>query len=298
MKLIGKTNIDFIGKRYISISFSILLILITIVSLIIHKGPNLGIDFTGGILVQIKFKQLPKLLELRNILSEGGINNPELKTFPGINSVIIQIKTKQEESEQITTKIKDIFLKKNIEFNVERVEFVGPKIGKYLSNRAILSILLSFLGIIIYVALRFKSSIWGVSGVIALIHDVFITMGLLSILNREITLNVIAALLTLAGYSINDTIVIFDRIRENLTLQRKEPLDKILNISINQTLSRTIITSLTVELVLLVLFLLGGEVIHDFALSLLFGCFIGTYSSIFIASPIVYEWILFRTKRK
>ena len=157
---------------------------------------------------------------------------------------------------------------------------------------ALLAILFSFLGIIVYVAFRFKSGIWGVAGVIALVHDVFITVGLFSILGLEIDLTVVAALLTLAGYSINDTIVIFDRIRENTVLMRKETIGKIMNTSINQTLSRTIITSLCTELVVVALFFFGGEVIHNFSFALLFGMVIGTYSTMFIASPIVYEWIM------
>ncbi|MFN3967222.1 MAG: protein translocase subunit SecF, partial [Endomicrobiia bacterium] len=182
-------------------------------------------------------------------------------------------------------------------FIIERTEFVGPSIGRHLTKRAIYAILLSLLGIIIYVGIRFKSTVWGVSGVVALAHDVFITIGLFSVLNKEINLTVIAALLTLAGYSINDTIVIFDRIRENLSLLRKEPLEKIINTSINQTLSRTIITSLTTELVVIALFFFGGKVIHDFSLAFLFGCIIGTYSSIFVASPMVLEWINYRTRK-
>jgi preprotein translocase SecF subunit len=175
---------------------------------------------------------------------------------------------------------------------------VGPRIGKYLTNRALLAIILSLSGIIIYVAFRFKSPVWGISAVIALLHDVFIVLGLFCIFDKEITLTVIAAVLTLAGYSVNDTIVIFDRIRENLSLMRKETLNKIINTSINQTLSRTAITSLTTEFVLLSLFFLGGEVIHDFSFVLLFGVVIGTYSSIFIASPIVYEFMISRTHKK
>jgi preprotein translocase subunit SecF len=298
MRWLNKMNYDFIGKRYTFMSISLAMIVISVISIVFHGGLNLGIDFMGGVLVQVKFDKPVDIGELRTQFTSGGLQNYNLQNFPNDNMIILRIKGKLENSAELLKIIRDSLTKLTGSpvTNIERVEYVGPVIGKYLAKQAVYALLLSFLGIIVYVAFRFKSSVWGVSGVIALVHDVFITVGLFSVLNREINVMIIAALLTLAGYSINDTIVIFDRIRENLTLLRKNPLAKILSDSINQTLSRTIITSLTVESVLLALFLFGGEVIHDFSLALLFGCFIGTYSTVFIASPIVYEWLTYRAK--
>ncbi len=300
MKLLSNTNIDFINKRYIFFGISLTLVVITILSIIIRGGLNLGIDFTGGIMTEIKFSEPVDLTTIRKILSRVDIPKFELQSVPKRNSVIIRVKGTEEIIEILSSKIKTTFEKsKEIPQNpiIERTEFVGPTIGKHLTKRALYAIILSLFGIIIYVGIRFKSTIWGISGVIALAHDVFITVGLFSVLNREIDLTVVAALLTLAGYSINDTIVIFDRIRENLSLLRKESLEKIINASINQTLSRTIITSLTTELVVIAIFFFGGEVIHNFSLAFLFGCFIGSYSSIFIASPIVFEWTRHSAKK-
>lgn len=284
-----KTNFDFVGKRNIFFGFSGLLILISVISIFFHKGLNYGIDFTGGTLVQLKFSRHIPLSDIRSILSKNGINC-ELQDFPQQHSIIIRIKKGTDEG--IAKKIVEIFKTEipNNPFELERTEYVGPTIGKHLINQAFFALFWSFVGIIIYVAFRFKSGIWGFAGVIAIMHDVFITVGLFSVLNREISITVIAALLTLAGYSINDTIVIFDRMRENMRLYRKETLYQLINRSVNETLSRTIITSLTVFLVLLSLFFLGGEVIHDFSLALLFGVVIGSYSTIFVAAPIVYEW--------
>ena len=301
MRWLNKMDYDFVGKRYLFMVCSAVLIVISIISIIAHRGLNLGIDFTGGVLVQVKFDKPVDIGELRGLFSSAKLPNYNIQNFPVDNTIVLRIKGNLGQSDVILKSIKEVLDKISIggvviPSTVERVEYVGPVIGKYLARQAVYALLFSFLGIIVYVAFRFKSSVWGVSGVIALVHDVFITVGLFSLFDREITVTIIAALLTLAGYSINDTIVIFDRIRENFTLMRKSSLDKIINVSINQTLSRTIITSLTVEMVLLSLFLFGGEVIHDFSLALLFGCFIGTYSTVFIASPLVYEWLTYRAK--
>ncbi|MEW6557354.1 MAG: protein translocase subunit SecF [Elusimicrobiota bacterium] len=294
IQLFKKTNFDFVGKRKSFFAVSSILILISIFSIFFHKGLNFGIDFTGGTLVQLKFNQLISLGDIRSALLKNGINC-ELQDFPQQHSVIIRIKKGTDEG--IAKKIQQILSTEiqNNPFELERTEYVGPTIGKHLINQAFFALFWSFVGIIVYVAFRFKSGIWGVAGVVALIHDVFITIGLFSVINKEISITVIAALLTLAGYSINDTIVIFDRMRENIRLYRKETLYQLINRSVNETLSRTIITSLTVFLVLLSLFFLGGEVIHDFSLALLFGIVIGSYSTIFVAAPIVYEWEIKKT---
>ncbi|MFH1540326.1 MAG: protein translocase subunit SecF [Elusimicrobiota bacterium] len=294
MQFFKKTNFDFVGKRNIFFVISGSLILISILSIFFHKGLNFGIDFTGGTLVQLKFSQHVQLSDIRSTLSKNGINC-ELQDFPQQNSIIIRVKKGADES--IAKKIQDIFKLdiSNNSFELERTEYVGPTIGKHLVNQAFFALFWSFVGIIVYVAFRFKSGIWGFAGVIAIMHDVFITVGLFSILNREVSITIIAALLTLAGYSINDTIVIFDRMRENIRIYRKESLYELINRSVNETLSRSIITSLTVFLVLLSLFFLGGEVIHGFSLVLLLGVVIGSYSTIFVAAPIVYEWEMRKT---
>jgi preprotein translocase SecF subunit len=175
-------------------------------------------------------------------------------------------------------------------FIVERVEIVGPVVGQHLVNQALLAFVFSMVGISIYVAFRFKRWVWGITGVFALVHDVFFTVGFMAIMGREMSVTVMAALLTIAGYSINDTIVVFDRIREHLRSRQKQPLDQLMNRSFNETLSRTIITSLTVFLVLIALLIFGGEVIRDFAIAMTFGVVVGTYSSIFVASAMVYDW--------
>jgi len=289
MKIFFKEpNIDFLKIRHYAFILSGILIGITFISIIIHKGLNLGVDFRGGLVLQVSFEQKIQLSELRKLISLSDIKEYSLQDFVNQNIVVIRIKGTQKE--EIASQVKNIISQLNVKFNIDKIEYVGPVIGKYLTKQALLSIVFSFLGIIIYVAFRFKSGVWGVSGVIALVHDVLVAIGVLSVLNYEITLEVIAALLTLAGYSINDTIVIYDRIRENFTLMKKQSLYEIINKSINQTLSRTIITSLTVEFVLLALLLFGGEVLRGFSLALFVGCISGTYSTIFIATAIVYDW--------
>jgi preprotein translocase subunit SecF len=283
-----KVNFDFVSKRYVFFGLSGLLIAVTIYSVFFGKGLNYGIDFTGGTVIELKFSQPLPLSAARDMLSKNGYSC-DLQDFPKDNVIIIRLKSTEQ---GISDKIQNVFrtgIPQN-SFELARAEFVGPTIGRHLRNQAFFALFWSFIGIIVYVAFRFSSGIWGVAGVIAIIHDVTITVGLFAVLGREMTLTVIAALLTLAGYSINDTIVIFDRMRENIRKDRKASLYDIINRSVNETLSRTIITSLTVFLVLVSLFFFGGEVIHDFSLALLFGVIIGSYSTIFVASPIIYEW--------
>ncbi|MBN1385053.1 MAG: protein translocase subunit SecF [Elusimicrobia bacterium] len=288
MRFFKQTDFDFIGKKGTTFWLSGILIILSVASIFFYKGLNFGIDFTGGTLIQLKFKQHVTLAQAREVLLKNGLKG-DLQDFPQQNSIIIRLKGTDE---SISEDIQEIF-KKDLPQNpyeLERAEYVGPTIGRHLKNQAFFAIFWAFVGIVVYVAFRFKSGVWGVAGVIAIMHDIFITIGLFSILDREITISMIAALLTIGGYSINDTIVVFDRVRENLRLYRKESLHQVINRSINETLSRTINTSLTTWLVVLALFFLGGNVIHDFALALLFGVVIGTYSTIFIASPMVYVW--------
>lgn len=286
MRFLGNTKIDFLTPRYYYLGISLFLIAVGIISLIAKGGPNLGIDFTGGILLELRFSQPVNIGDIRKELAE--FPNAEIKYIGSDRTISIRVKSKDIDANAWRDRVNSL-LGAKYSYVLDRVEYVGPAVGSHLIKQALLAILFSFCGIVIYVALRFRSFIWGAAGVIALIHDVFIVFGLFSVFNREITLTVVAALLTLAGYSINDTIVVFDRIREKSRIM-KGTLFEIINYSINETLSRTVITSLTVFLVVLALFLFGGVVIHDFALALLIGVVVGTYSSIYIASAIVYEW--------
>ena len=297
MHIFTNANFDFVGKRYLFFGVSGLLILLGIVSLIVRGGPNYGIDFTGGLLMQIGFEKPVEMNAFRATLNDAGITGCELQSSG--NSVILRVKHKDINSDAFSSNLMKVLNEKYTVSKaiIERKEFVGPTIGKHLAKQAFLAVIFSMLGIIVYVAFRFHSGLWGSAGVIAIMHDVFIVFGLFSLFNKEITITVLAALLTLAGYSINDTIVVFDRIRDNLRLYNKESFFKILNDSINQTLSRTIITSLTVFAVVLSLFIFGGEVIHDFAFALLVGVIVGSYSTIFIASPLIYEWEMFKKRR-
>ncbi|MHB9155168.1 MAG: protein translocase subunit SecF [Endomicrobiales bacterium] len=298
MQLLQATKFDFIGKRYLFFVLSGLLILTGIVSLLLKGGPNLGIDFQGGVLLQLSFSEPADIDALRSTFSSAGLGGLELQST-GKNGVIMRVKKSAYNQDELTAKVLSSLKEKSpqTQVTIERTEYVGPAVGQHLMKQAMLAIVFSLLGIVVYVAFRFHSGIWGAAGVLALAHDVFVVVGVFSLFNREITLTVVAALLTLAGYSINDTIVIFDRIRENMKLLVKEDFGSIINRSVNETLSRTVITSLTVFFVVLTLFVFGGEVIHDFALALLIGVVVGSYSTIYVASPLVYEWRMFKKRR-
>ena len=279
------TNFDFVGKRKIAIGISIVLIIISILSVVMHKGLNFGIDFAGGTIIQVKFTKTTGADVIRKTFQNIKIDDAIIQEI-GQNEVIVR--TNQPMTKELQAKVEEAMNGQfgTGNFEIRRIEFVGPKVGKDLTNKAILAIVFAWLGMLIYIAWRFEFR-YGLGAIIALIHDTIITIGVLSLLNKEFTLVIVAALLTIIGYSINDTIVVFDRIRENRKKDLKKSLAEIINSSVNETLSRTILTALTVFLVLLALFFLGGPVIHDFAFALLIGIVVGTYSSIFIASPIV-----------
>jgi preprotein translocase subunit SecF len=292
MQLFKKTNIDFIGKRYMAFAFSSVLLLSGIASLVMKGGPKLGIDFTGGTLVQLGFKQSVPLSDLREFLKTTGYPDAELQDFAEGKSVIIRVAQSQTSAvllgQQMQKLIQDKF--PGTDPAVERAEYVGPAVGRALADQAFWAIVWATILIIIYVAFRFRSTLWGICSIAALVHDVLSVIGLFSILNKEITVTVVAGILTLAGYSMNDTIVVYDRMRENLRLSKKESLGEVINRSVNETLSRTVITSTTVAITVAVLFFFGGTVIHDFAFAMLWGVFVGTYSSVFVAAPIIFEW--------
>ncbi len=291
MRIIKDTNINFIGKRRIALTISAILIAIGIGSLII-KGPNYGVDFTGGTSLQLRFENPVNVSEIRTILSAIGLGNSEIKEFATSNELLIRLQ-QQDTMEDVSEKVLNELTKQlqDNKFELRSKETVGPRIGSELRRDAIKAILISLALILIYISWRFEFK-FAVGAVIALFHDVLITLGFFSMLNLEISLAIVAAFLTIIGYSLNDTIVVFDRIRENLKVLRREEYPKIFNISINQTLSRTFLTSLTTFVVVLILFFFGGEVIHNFSFALVVGIIVGTYSSIFIASPVVVEWYL------
>jgi preprotein translocase subunit SecF len=301
LAFLHNTKIDFVSKRYLMFGISIALALAGAISLIVRGGPNYGIDFSGGTLIQMAFAKPVAMDEVRSSLSAAGLADIELQStmMGNHSSIVLRTKKTKMNQDEITVKVTEALTQKfpGNALTIERKEYVGPAVGSQLFKQGMFALIFSFLGIIIYVAFRFNSGVWGTAGVMDIVHDVFVIFGIFSILNKEITLTVLAALLTVAGYSINDTIVVFDRIRENLRLRTKESFGSIINLSVNQTLSRTIITSLTVFMVGLVLFFLGGAVLHDFAFAMLIGVFVGTYSSIYVSSSLVYEWEERKRKR-
>ncbi|MBL6993795.1 protein translocase subunit SecF [Desulfobacula sp.] len=329
-------NIDFIGKNNIAYALSIILILLSIGSLIVHKGPNYGIDFVGGTIIQIKFSEQVPVGEIRSGLADIGFNDASVQNFghDRDNEFLIRTSNLEMTDKGLSLSITDaVKASTGIAPEIRRVEMVGPQVGKDLRKKALLAIFYSLLFITIYISGRFELK-WVLSGVtagslmtavyflsvfnvsmivlitaalvitlalfwilslkyamgaiVALLHDVLITVGIFSILNLDFSLPIIAALLTIIGYSLNDTIIVFDRIRENIKgAKTTDSLPLLFNKSINETLSRTILTSTTTLIVLFALYFLGGEIIHNFAFAMIIGVIIGTYSSIFVASPIV-----------
>ena len=279
------TNINFIGNRNIALIFSSVLMIISIGSLAV-RGLQMGIDFTGGTLIEVGYQKPADLTVLRNTLDAEGFDDATVQNFGTAKDVLIRLKPHEGvSSADLSSKVLEAINKTTTEpASVRRVEFVGPQVGDDLAEDGFLALLYSTIGILIYIAWRFEWK-FSAGAVIATIHDVIVTLGFFSILGLEFDLTVLAAVLALIGYSLNDTIVVYDRIRENFRLLRNKSTEEIMNISVNVTLSRTIMTSLTVILVLVSLFFLGGEIIHNFSVVLLFGVFFGTYSSIFIASP-------------
>ena len=285
------TEFNFMAKKTMAVTLSCVVILIGIISIAVHGGLRYGIDFAGGTLVQLKFKNPPAIEEVRDGLRTIGLGDSTIQEFGSKNHLLVRVERSEGKLEEIGTKIKNSLIGKYEAENivVERVEMVGPKVGKDLREKAILSIVYAIIGIVIYISWRFEFQ-YAVAAIIALIHDVLITMGAFSLADKEFTLVIVAAFLTIIGYSLNDTIVVFDRIRENMRRKGKTLLKDVINASINQTLSRTILTSGTTLLVVVALFFLGGEIIHDFSFALMIGVLVGTYSSIFIASVFLVYW--------
>ncbi len=331
-------NINFIGKRKIGYIISMVMIAITLISLIAHKGPRYGIDFAGGTLVQVRFDKNVDINNIRSGLEEVGLGNSSVQLFGEVeqNEYMIHTKLSTTSTEGLSENIENA-LEDSTAANaqIRRVEMVGPQVGKDLRRKALFALFYALLFITIYISGRFemkwllsaviaaaligavlllsqfKVSIpiliavalivsiilfwflelkYAMGAIVALLHDVTITVGLFSLFDKEFTLPIIAALLTIIGYSLNDTIIVFDRIRENLRKNYRDALDVNINRSINETLSRTLLTSGTTLVVVISLFVLGGEIIHDFAFAMIIGVLIGTYSSIYVASPILLAW--------
>lgn len=295
MQIFKKANYNFIAYRKIAIIISLIVIGIGIVSIIVHRGFNYAIDFSGGTLVQMKFEKpvKPDLAKIRSIVDELNLGSPEIKTIGASENNEIQITVKkQDDGTAVSDEIRSAVTQKLPEnkFEMRRVEKVGPKIGGELKVNSIIAAIVSLLAILIYVGFRFNLP-FGVASVVPLFHDVLVTIAVFSVLNLEVSMTFIAALLTIIGYSLNDTIVIFDRVRENIRGGLKgKTLEAVVNHSLNQTLSRTIITSLMTLFGALSLYILGSEAIKDFALALVVGFIAGTYSTVYIASPILLWW--------
>ncbi len=282
----SKLNIHFMARRKLAMVFSVALILVSIFS-VFTRGLNLGIDFTGGTLVEVGYQEAAELQKVRQSLADNGFGDAMAQHFGSSKDVLIRLAPREDvSSADLSNRAFAAIDNLAGKAELRRVEFVGPQVGDELTEDGGLAMLYALIGILIYVALRFEYR-FAVGSVIALIHDVLVTIGVFSVLQIEFDLPVLAAILAVIGYSLNDTIVVYDRIRENFRRMRKGTPEEIINTSLNQTLSRTLVTSLTTLLVLIALFIFGGEIIHGFAFALIVGVVIGTYSSIYVASSAV-----------
>ena len=286
------TNIDFVGKRKLAFILSAVLILVGLASLTIKGGPDYGIDFAGGTLVQVQFSQDTDPTAIKKALNGLELGSLVIQSFgDNQNEFLIRVENTSGELQGLSGQIQAALEKTYSDSTVDirRVEMVGPQVGKDLRGKGLKAILYAMLGILVYISWRFEFR-FAVGAIVALCHDVLITLGAFSVFGKEIDLPIIAAFLAIIGYSLNDTIIVYDRIRENLGKHNKESFPFIVNRSVNETLSRTLLTSGTTLLVVLALFILGGGVIHNFAFAMLVGVLIGTYSSIFVASPVLIFW--------
>lgn len=288
----AETNINFIGQRFVAMIFSIMLVVASI-GITINNGLNFGIDFTGGTLIELRTPETPDLQQLRTVLDELDLGAISIQEFGGETDLLVRLPQQEGEAEAqqaAIQKVKDAIDGKYVEnetgVDYRRVEFVGPQVGEELKRAGGLAILFSLGGILAYIWLRFEWQ-FGVAAIVALAHDAIATIGLFALTQMEFNLSTVAAVLMIAGYSINDTVVVFDRIRENLRKYKKKLLPDLFNLSVNQMLSRTLMTSVTTMLALIALWSFGGEVIRGFVDALIFGILIGTYSSVFVASPVL-----------
>lgn len=291
-------NLDLIGKRTIALSLSAVILLIGFVSLLVKGGPNYGIDFAGGTLIQVQIHTETDAAEIKEAFSNVEMQSVSVQHFGDEGNEFLirtpESSDREDLSENVSTALESRFGEDN--FQVRRVEMVGPQVGQELRKKGLLAIAYAMIGILIYITWRFEFR-FALGAIIALFHDVLITLGVFSLFNREIDLPIIAAFLAIIGYSLNDTIIVYDRIRENRGRHHEENFTTVVNRSINETLSRTVLTSGTSLLVVLSLFFLGGGVIHNFAFALLIGILVGTYSSIFVASPMLVFWEDYKKSR-
>jgi preprotein translocase subunit SecF len=279
------------GKRKVAFVVSAVLIVLSI-TVLVARDLNFGLDFTGGTLIEVGYPSAPEISDVRSNLAEAGMDNAVVQTFGAATDIVVRIPPRDVEGEsnaEISTVVLEA-LQKGVEGDIQmrRVEFVGPQVGDELTEQGILAVVYALIGIFLYVMMRFQWR-FSVGAVTALVHDILITMGILSLVQVEFDLTVVAALLAVIGYSLNDTIALFDRIRENFPRLRKANSLEVVNVSVNETLSRTLMTSMTTLLVLIALFIFGGEIIHAFAFTLIVGVLVGTYSSIYVASTTLLE---------
>jgi len=296
------TKIDFVGKIKFALILSWVLIGIGIVSMVLKGGPLYGIDFRGGTLMQIKYAKKVSAGAIRKALKDMGVQTGSVQSVgaEADNEFLLNYETTEEDLEQFSEKIREQFVATfgKDSFEIRRAEIVGPKVGKDLREKALFAVGLSCIGMLIYIWFRFEFR-FGLGAVLGLVHDVLITFGALSLTNTPIDLPVVAALLAIVGYSVNDAIIVCDRIRENIPKMTREKLGTIINVSVNQTLSRTILTAGTTIMAIIALYIFGGTVIHDFAFTMVVGVITGTYSSIYVACPVVIYWEkLFAPKKK
>ena len=307
MELFRNSNIDWLGRKWLFLAFSLVFSIAGVLSMLLWHGVPRGVDFKGGTLVYVSFPQAPNEDHIRQAIDQGGIRNARIQRISGnvgsteaaANQVVISVPETSDANHDAARESIQNALKSNYRdsgFTVQQTDIVGPTAGKQLTRQAGWAILWSLMGMLVYLWFRFEF-IYGAAAVIAVFHDTLITIGFFSLLNTEITLTVVAAILTLVGYSMNDTIVVFDRIRENLQTMRRASLSEVVNKSINQTLSRTILTSGLTFLTVLSLFVFGGEVLHGFSLALVIGIVIGTYSSIAVAAPMLVAWTDWRASK-
>ncbi len=300
MEFFRDPKIHFVGAMKVAFSLSAALVIISAVLMLIHGGPRLSIDFTGGSVLQVKIDPAPQVQEIRSALESRGYAGVQVTEFGSADEFLITFRTPEALDETTDDPVKTLDAAQlllnglregmpGVEIELRREESVGPKIGGELRTAAINSIVAALALIVLYITFRFVFR-YGIAAIMALVHDVTLTLGIFSLMDFEISLSIIAAFLTIIGYSLNDTIVVFDRIRENMKLRRKESYRDVINRSINECLSRTVLTSLTTFFVAATLYFFGGPVIHDFAFALCFGVLVGTYSSMFIASPILVWW--------
>lgn len=293
LEILHGVNIDWMRRRHIAYWVSGVCVAISIISLIVHGGPRYGVDFTGGTLLELQITPAPAIDDIRTAVDRAGFTGSEIQRLDKPNQFLIRLGTSERVKDPAPT-VRDALVAahQGVAIEILRVETVGPRVGDELRGAAVKAVFLAMGMILVYVAFRYDWR-YSLGAVAALFHDVFISLGAVSLTNREVTLTVVAAFLTIAGFSINDTIVVFDRIRERKLAMRRDAPEKIMNAAINETLSRTVITSLTVTLTVVALFVLGGEVIHDFSFAMLVGVVFGTYSSVFVASALALETQLY-----